>query len=243
MISINRNERNKRRLQAAKIEALEHENTISILKGVMQGEENERSRIARELHDGIGGILSAAMMRFTSAIQEHEAITQTPAFDDGLALLNEMGDEIRKTAHNLMPEVLLKQPLPDAIRTYCSVVQQSNSIQINFQTLGSFDGIAQSSKLNIYRIVQELLKNVIKHSQATSALVQLLMNEHLLTVTVEDNGIGFDTSELKKGMGLHNIQARVSSMQGHFTVESTAGKGTSVYIEFDTERKAHEPKN
>ncbi len=236
MTSVYRNGQNKQRLQAAKIESLQQENTIGILKGVMQGEEKERGRIARELHDGIGGILSAAMMRFASATQENETIMQTASFRDGMSLLDGMGDEIRKTAHNLMPEVLLKQPLPDAIRTYCNFVQQGNAVQINFQTFGSFDNIAQSSKLNIYRIVQELLKNIIKHSQASSALVQLLMNEHLLTVTVEDNGIGFNTGELKKGMGLHNLQTRVSSMQGQLTIESGAEKGTSVYIEFDTQK-------
>ena len=207
----------------------------------MQGEEKERGRIARELHDGIGGILSAAMMRFTSASQENETILQTASFRDGMCLLDDMGDEIRKTAHNLMPEVLLKQPLPDAIRTYCNFVQQENTVRINFQSFGSFDNLAQSSKLNIYRIVQELLKNVIKHSGASTVLVQLLINEHLLTVTVEDNGVGFDTDALKKGIGLHNLQTRVSSMQGHLTVESGAEKGTSVYIEFDTQKmKAHE---
>ena len=227
------NARHKQRLQDERIKTLQKENTISILKGVVQGEERERGRIARELHDGIGGMLSAAMMRMMSIRHEKEEITTIPAYIEAMDLLQEMGDEIRKTAHNLMPEVLLKQSLPEAIRTYCNFIQKSKTLQIDFQSFGSFDNITQKNKLNIYRIVQEMLKNITEHANATHALLQLQVNEQLLTITVEDNGAGFNTGDIKKGIGLHNLQTRVDSVSGHFTIESAADKGTSIYIEFD----------
>lgn len=233
LAGIYRNNRHKQRLQAEQIKSLQHENTISILKGMVQGEENERGRIARELHDGIGGMLSASMMHLGSMRHDDEKIMQSAAYNEAMKMLGEMGEEIRKTAHNLMPEVLLKQPLVDAIRTYCNHIKQSNALKVDFQAYGSFDDIAINNKLNIYRIVQELLKNIIQHAHATNVLAQLLINEHLLTITIEDDGIGFDTQTVKKGIGLHNLETRISSMNGHFITESAPGKGTSIYIEFE----------
>ena len=233
-----RNVQNKQRLQAEQIKSLQQENTIGLLKGIVQGEENERGRIASELHDGVGGMLSAIMMRLMSIRHEKEDITSVPSYEEAMQLLTEMGDEIRITAHNLMPEVLLKQSLPTAIRTYCNYLREHNTLEIDFQSYGSFDGLTKNEKLNIYRIIQELLKNTIQHANATHVLVQLVVNEQQLTITVEDNGKGFNTQDTKKGIGLHNLETRVLSMQGHFTVESEINKGTSVYIEFDPENDA-----
>ena len=213
--------------------SLEKENRIGILNAVVQGGDNERTRIARDLHDGIGGMLSAAMIRFSSMKYDNSEITQTPAYKETMNILYEMGDEIRKTAHNLMPEVLLKQSLPDAVRVYCSSVQGNTAFKIDFQSYGSFDDLTDSYKLNLYRIVQELVKNVIMHAKADQAMVQLMRNEDLLIVSVEDNGGGFNMQETKAGQGLHNTRSRVSSMDGKFTLESTPGEGTSVFIEFN----------
>lgn len=228
--------RTRQRLQAGQIKTLQQENTISILKGVVQGEENERTRIARELHDGIGGMLSAAMMRFMTIRHENPAITQSNAYREAMDTLTEMGDEIRKTAHNLMPEVLLKQSLPEAVQSYCNSMQVRDSLQIDFQSFGDFSDIMQEFKLSAYRIVQELLKNIQKHAKASHALVELQMHDQTLTITVEDNGTGFDTTGVKSGMGLKNLDTRIRSFDGHYTIESDPGKGTSVYIEFEKQK-------
>jgi signal transduction histidine kinase len=233
LLGIYRNSRHKQSLQAEHIKSLQQENRIGVLKAIVQGEENERSRIARELHDGIGGMLSAAMMRFMTIRHENKEITRNPAYHEVMDLLGEMGDEIRKTAHNLMPEVLMKQSLPDAVRSFCNYVQQDGGLQIDFQCYGAFENISQEFKLNIYRILQELIKNITQHARADNALVQMQIHEQLLTITVEDDGIGFNSGEVKNGLGLHNLQTRILSLDGHYTFESEAGKGTSVYIEFD----------
>ena len=232
-VGIYRNTLQKEKLQTQQLRALEQENKISILKAAVQGIDNERSRIARELHDGIGGMLGAAMMRFSVMHHENKEIGNVKAYNEGMDILTEMGDEIRKTAHNLMPKVLLKQDLPDALRSYCSSVEKTGTMDIDLQCYGSFATLTQELKLNLYRIVQELLKNIVAHAQADYALVQLVINDTALTVTVEDNGKGFDTNAVKNGIGLHNLQTRVSSLDGHFTLESEPGKGTSVFIEFE----------
>ena len=236
LIGIYRNTRHKESLQAEQIKSLQQQNKIGTLRAVVQGEENERGRIARELHDGIGGMLAAAMMRFRTIRHDNEEITKTTAYNEAMGMLDQMGDEIRKTAHNLMPEVLEKQDLAEAVQSFCINIQEEGVIKIDFQSYGSFDNISQEVKLNIYRILQELLKNIKQHSHATNALVQLMMNEQTLAITVEDNGTGFDTEEKNNGIGLHNIETRVRSLAGNYSIESEAGKGTTVYIEFDTQQ-------
>ncbi|HVW98895.1 MAG TPA: sensor histidine kinase [Candidatus Babeliaceae bacterium] len=228
-----KNSRNKQYLQAEQIKRLQYENTISVLKGIVQGEENERGRIARELHDGIGGMLSAAMMRFATIRHANETIVKISAYREAMTMLDEIGEEIRKTAHNLMPTVLLKQSLPDAVRSYCNSVQEEGKLQINFQCYGEFGQFSQDLKLNVYRIIQELLKNIVAHACATRALVQLTVNENVLALTVEDNGLGFTKNESAHGIGIHNLTTRVSGLHGHYTIESEQGQGTSIFIEFD----------
>lgn len=233
LVGIYRNARSRQRLDEEQIRALQQENKIDTLRAAVQGEEKERSRIAGELHDGIGGMLSAAMMRFRTIRHEQPQVTTVTAYKEAMDLLEKMGDEIRKTAHNLMPEVLLKQPLPDALRSFCSYMKQEGALQIDFQHYGNYDDITQEFRLSIYRIVQELLKNITTHAEATHALVQLVKQEHVLAITVEDNGKGFDTANVQYGMGLHNLATRVRSLNGSYTIESEVGKGTTVYIEFE----------
>ncbi len=236
VLSYLRNVRDKQRLQAEQIKSLQQENRIGTLNAVVHGEENERGRIARELHDGIGGMLAAAMMRLGTIKHEHEDVTASAGYREGMDMLDQMGDEIRKTAHNLMPEVLQKQNLAEAVRSFCSYMQERDGLKIDFQSYGKFDELPGNMKLHLYRIVQELLKNIKQHAVAHSALVQLMLNEQTLAITVEDNGKGFDTETVKKGIGLHNVQTRVQNLGGHCTIESAEGRGTTVYIEFEIQK-------
>ncbi len=222
-----------RKLQAEQFKLIGQERKIEILNALVTGEDNERSRIARELHDGIGGMLSAAMMRFSTMRVDKENEAQLSAYSDTMKILSEMGEEIRKTAHNLMPEVLVKQDLAEAVRAYSSNVEKGNDLKIDFQAFGNFEQLPEKFKLNLYRIVQELLKNIVLHSSAHQVLVQLVKNEDTLTLIVEDDGKGFDTTKVRNGLGLHNIETRIGSMEGYFSLTSDPGKGTTVFIEFN----------
>jgi signal transduction histidine kinase/Tfp pilus assembly protein PilF len=215
------------------LQSLEQANKIEVLRAAVQGADRERSRIAADLHDGIGGMLSAAMMRFMAIHHEKKDITNVAAYNEAMNLLDEMGDEIRKTAHNLMPEALLKQSLPEAVQSFCTYMQGTALLRIEFQHFGDFPILSQEVKLSAYRIIQELLRNACQHSKASQVLVQLIMQQQLLIITVEDNGSGFDTTKQYTGMGLHNLQTRINSLDGHCTIESQPGRGTSVNIEFD----------
>lgn len=235
--------RNRSLRQDSLIKSLKQQNTISVLKGVVQGEEKERMRLARDLHDGIGGMLSATKMRFMALRHDHADLIGSTRYLEAMGLLDIMGDEIRKTSHNLMPEALLKQNLADALQTYCNSMQSGTDTHIEFQSYGPLDGLANDFKLNVYRIVQELLKNTLQHAHATYVSVQLMMLEKYLTISVEDNGAGFNPSEVKDGIGLSNLKTRVLSHEGHYTVKSEPGKGTTVFIEFEMPQKNNNDEN
>jgi signal transduction histidine kinase len=228
-----RNTRNKERLQQEQIKSLQQENTIGILNAKVEGEEKERGRIARELHDGIGGMLSATMMRLSTLPRQAAEAAEAPAYKEAMILLGEMGDEIRKTSHNLMPESLLKQDLSDALNTLCSTLQADGKHEITYQYYGDYSLLSQDVKLNVYRIIQELLKNIMQHAHATKVLVQTVLHEGSLNITVEDNGAGFETGKSTVGIGLYNLEARVHSLNGHYTLDSASDKGTTVNIELD----------
>ncbi len=169
-----------------------------------------------------------------------ENLVMTPdnahAFERSIDMLDSSIQEMRRVAHNMMPELLLKYGLDVALKEYCAEIERSGVMHTTYQSI-NMDKIAisQSAAVTIYRIVQELSNNAIKHTNATEILVQAHVSEQekLLTITVEDNGKGFDPAILKQslGMGWSNIQNRVEFLKGKIDVSSEKGKGTSVLIE------------
>lgn len=216
--------RNKRKMDLRNAE-------ISRLKAAAAGEEKERARISRELHDGLGGMITGIKMNLRT-LQKQEDITALPKKLDGIMLqLQGMGEEIRKTAHNLMPDALQEHNLQEALQLYCNQLQTEQQ-QINLQFHGEPGIPDKSLELTIYRIIQELVQNIVKHSGAALAEIQVIHNKDTLCISAEDNGIGFD-SETGQGIGLQNIKARVSTLNGYCSVTSVYGKGTTAFIEID----------
>jgi two-component system, NarL family, sensor kinase len=135
----------------------------------------------------------------------------------------------------MMPEMLAKFGLDEALKEYCNTINTTNLLAVKYQSLGMDTRIEKSSEIIIYRIIQELLNNIMKHAAATTAMVQLVKEEGRLSIIVEDNGKGFDTAFPKdnKGAGLTSIQSRVDYLKGRLDIHSEAGKGTLVNIEFN----------
>lgn len=225
----------KRKLQQQRIAELEAEKQLTATEAVLKGEEQERTRIAKDLHDGLGGILSGIKYSFTTM---KENLVMTPenqqAFERSMDMLDSSIREMRRVAHNMMPEALVRFGLDTALNDFCNEINQSGALKIVYQSIG-MKGIAidQTTSITIYRIVQELINNTMKHSGATSAIVQLTKSNDQLSLTVEDDGIGFDTKLLRtnKGIGWVNIQNRVEFLKGKLDINSKEGEGTSVHIE------------
>jgi signal transduction histidine kinase len=229
-IIVYKNHQHRQGLQEQKILSIEQDRRIEILKATAEGEEKERNRIASNLHDGIGSIISAAKMNF-STLRTND--TDKPVFEKSMKLLNEAAFELRTTAHNLMPQMLLQEGLVTATRDFCERVSNSQLLLIEYQAYGNFCQQEVNFELFVYRIIQELINNIIKHAAAQKALVQISMSNDLLSITVEDNGKGMAPDELNKGAGLKNLEAKVYMLHGQITIESVPQSGTQIYIEFD----------
>ncbi len=157
------------------------------------------------------------------------------AFERNMDMLDSSIREMRRVAHNMMPESLLKIGLDAALKDFCNDVNQSGALKLTYQSLGLADLVVDAStSITIYRIIQELINNIIKHAAAASAIVQLSKTGKQFSITVEDDGKGFDTAILKgsKGIGWSNIQSRVEYLRGKVDVQSKPDQGTSLHIEF-----------
>jgi signal transduction histidine kinase/tetratricopeptide (TPR) repeat protein len=232
-----RNYKAKQKLQQQRIGDLEKEKQLNATEAVLKGEEQERTRLAKDLHDGLGGMLSG--IKYGLQTMKGNLIMtpeNTQAFERSMDMLDTSIKEMRRVAHNMMPEALVKFGLNTALRDYCNDINQSRILQINYQSFGLDDEpINQTLAIGIYRIIQELVNNTLKHAAARTAIVQLSKTDQQLVIAVEDDGKGFDVNMLNqsKGMGWTNIQHRVEFLKGKLDIVSQGGKGTSVHIEFD----------
>lgn len=231
-----RNYRHKQKLQKQRINELETEKQLTATEAILKGEEKERSRLAQDLHDGLGGMLSGIKYSLNNM---KENLIMTPAnaqaFEHSVSMLDNSINEMRRVAHNLMPESLLKFGLDAAIRDFCSEIQLNGMLRVHYQSVGLKNkSIDQSLSVTIYRVTQELLNNIMKHAGATQAVVQIGSTDNQLTITVEDNGKGLadETIIAAQGIGWKNIYSRVHYHKGSVSIQSPPGKGTSVFIEF-----------
>jgi signal transduction histidine kinase len=224
-------------LRQKRITELEIQQQLTATEAVLTGEEKERVRVAKDLHDGLGGLLSGIKFSF----QNMKGNLRIPKeneneFNKGMKMLDTSIDEIRRIAHNMMPETLVKFGLDTAVDDFCSNIDQTGNIHVSYQSIGMKDyTLEQSKAINIYRIVQELVYNSLKHAQAKSIIVQLIKNDDNLSVTVEDDGIGFDPKSIEKnkGIGWSNINTRINFLKGKLDLQSIPGNGTSVQLTFE----------
>jgi two-component system, NarL family, sensor kinase len=210
----------------------EKEKQILAMDSIIQGQELERSRMARDLHDGLGGMLSGIKLNL-SAMKGNMIVHENDAqlFNKSIVQLDNAIAEMRRVAHNMMPEALLKFGLTEAVQDYCDGINESNLVKIKFTTIGFNQALEKSTEVILYRIIQELSNNAIKHAAAKNIFIQLDKHEQGITLTVEDDGKGFDTAQITKGAGLQNIQSRIDYLKGSMEIHSTPGEGSTFIIE------------
>ena len=226
--------RQKQLLQRKKIKELETEKKLTATEAILKGQEDERSRLAKDLHDGLGGMLSGVKYSFQKVRGDYMMTgSALESFQRSIDMLDSSIHELRRVAHNLMPESLVKYGLSAAISDYCTSINNSGALTITYQHFHVDHLNLDQSKSNIlYRIVQELINNILKHAAAKTAIVQLARQKHELAITVEDDGKGFDTTLLRqgRGMGWNNIYSRINYLKGSLDIKSEPGKGTYVNI-------------
>jgi len=233
LLVLYRSYRHKQKFQQERIRSLQKEKEIDRLKAMMTGEEKERERIARELHDGIGGMLAAINMHFNVAEKKYHGFGEMNELTQIMQMLEGMADEVRKTAHNLMPSILLQHNLAEALQLYIAQVGVNNRLHIDLHLPETISIREKNIELILFRMIQELIQNIIKHAHATHVIIDIEeLQEHLI-LTVEDNGIGFSKDENRNGVGLQNLQFRVKALQGTLRIDSEKNSGTTVQIKFD----------
>ncbi len=204
-------------------------------KAIIEAEEKERIRIAKDLHDGIGQQMSALKMNMS--VFENQA-RQLPAGDYDKftaleAMLDESIKEVRSISHNMMPNALLRAGLATAIRDFINKISVTGMLKVDLQIVGLTERLESTTETVLYRVMQELVNNIIKHSKATQVSIQLIKHPSRLNIMVEDNGIGFDAKRVNDfpGIGLKNIISRIRFLNGDILFDSTPGNGTTAIID------------
>ncbi|MEX0274363.1 MAG: sensor histidine kinase [Flavobacteriaceae bacterium] len=217
-------------LKQQRVENLLREQELVSIDAMIAGQEKERQRVANELHDDLGSLMATIRLHFENV----NVSKKDPALKNAQKLLEEAYQKIRGMAHSKNSGVMSDQGLLPAVEKMARTISQTNALQVTVEDFGMGDRLENSLELTIFRIIQELVANVIKHAGATKANIQITQHEDNLNIIVEDNGKGFDRSKLNgdaMGMGLTNIEKRVEHLEGSFTVDSIISKGTSILID------------
>jgi len=200
------------------------------LKAIIITQENERKRIAEELHDGIGQMMSAVKMNVASldVLEEDKA-----HFEKTLSLIDDSCSELRNISHAMMPSALSKLGFISAIKELIDSINSSKKININFLESGLNTRLNEIVEVNLYRIVQEILQNILKYAQANEVQIKIAKNGNQLQLSINDDGVGFDAKILKtnSGNGWNNINSRITVINAKINVESAVNRGTKINIE------------
>lgn len=215
-------------IQEQRIQQLQQKQQLLSYNAMIEGQEKERMRIAKDLHDGLGGLLTTVKAHFSAL---------APAGNELAEKTNQLIDtacvEVRRIAHNMMPNTLLLSGLAGALEDLSGQLETSG-LDCHLELLGPVDQLGQTPSVMVYRIIQELIQNIQKHAQAGQVLIQLLGHQNEMTLIVEDDGRGFNFAEAQStsSLGLQSIESRVRYLQGSWDVDSVLGEGTTVTIRF-----------
>lgn len=220
--------------QERKLNSERHLMQQAQMKAVLESQESERKRFARDLHDGFGQLITAVKMMLN---QMHTSTSENERSEIALKsneTLDTMHNQLREIAHNLMPEQLMATGLEAGLKDYVRRLSKNTEIQIDVNAFGLNKRLDQQVEINIYRIIQEWMNNVIKYAGATKINLQLTGFDTEINVLVEDDGKGFRTEKLTQsnGWGWKNIQSRLESINGKLEIDSSEGiKGTSFILD------------
>lgn len=224
-----------RKNQNHKLQKILREKENAVLNSFINGEERERGRISQELHDGLAAMISAAKMSLDTAAYLDEA-KKEQQLKKTAQILENTHAEIRHIAHNLMPVTLEKEGLTAAVAQFVNDIKETGILNISLSdtTTGKID-LPPQIQLMLFRVIQELVNNIIKHSQATKAEIAFEQKENILHIEVSDNGKGFDGNVSKTNQGLYSIRQRVQSIGGNFIFKRNKISGMQAITELKLE--------
>ena len=218
-----------------KLKEIIKEKELMAMDAMLEGQEEERKRLGAELHDTIGSTLSATKYAFKAMENSLEKLLDENRlqYQKINKMLDEAMDSVRRISHTMAAGILTDKGLEGALIELCEMFEQSGKIKIELNVLGFDRKIEYITEINLYRILQELMTNILKHSHAHKVNIQLIKSHGNINLIVEDDGTGFNPQDpnLKKGIGILNIDNRVKKLSGTWNIDSGKGKGTTVIID------------
>ncbi|MBP6390880.1 MAG: sensor histidine kinase [Flavobacteriales bacterium] len=212
----------------ALVEVREKERALD--HAALQGEERERARIAQELHDGVGAMLSSLKHRLGDfrelVTEEHRS-----EYAHAMALIDGACEEVRQASHSMQPLLFKELGLVNVLADLVARINSRHSLRVDLQHVNYSARSGEDEERALYRIILELLNNALRHAQATRITIQLMTREGNAVLTVEDDGVGYDPARITPGLGLKGMQHRVDALRGTLHVESAAGRGTITVVE------------
>lgn len=224
--------RQREALQQSQLEQLEKQRQIDLMHGVMQAEENERLTIADQLHNEVNPLLAVVLLNVSSALETVESDTPTePKLRKAQDVLASVTSTVRGISHRLTPQLIEQQGFKRAVDELAESINLSEKVKIQTIVVGFEESLPISFLSDLYRIVQELVHNVIRHAQATEATIEVIEHDQHVTILVEDNGVGMPADAIGDGQGLQTIRAKVALRHGQMDVQRKAEGGTLVVID------------
>lgn len=207
------------------------QNRTTILRSAIDGQDGERRRLSRELHDSVGQSLIAIKLTLEGCSNRSDSQMRA-TIDVAKNMVDETIDEVRRVSNALLPAALDEFGIISALRARCEEMAKIAGMRITFHSEGNLDHLDKKSKTYLYRIAQEGINNAIKHSHAATLIVNLSRSEHKVELTITDDGKGFTfvADESRLHHGIQNIRERVSLLNGSFTIESKPQQGTRLNI-------------
>jgi two-component system, NarL family, sensor kinase len=201
---------------------------------VIEAEENERARVAKDLHDGLGQLLSTAKLGLTAVSMPNQQGPQAQLLSNSIHVLNQATEEVRSISHNLMPAALTELGLKEALEDMFHKINEAKLMNIKLEVHGLNERLPGTVEVAVYRVIQEVVNNMMKHAQASLIQVNLLRRGNALQLSIADNGVGFEKEMItkSKGLGWKSIFSRIAMLNGNIEVDTQPGAGTSINIQF-----------
>ena len=203
-----------------------------IFKSISDYQQKEMQRYSSMLHDSVGAQLSAIRLNLESIQYNKNKEQSNDALIRSITDVSQLAGDVRQFSHTLSPVLLQKKGLVEAIKETIEGINKNGGLYIQFESIGSLQKTSFRYELLIYNILQELIQNIIKHSQATEAIIQLILEKEMISVFVEDNGKGFEKSFIEDGLGFSQIKQLITFVSGNLNISSAINKGCTVSIEF-----------
>ena len=217
-------------VQNEKIKALEQRQKLLALDYIVQGQEEERQRIAQDLHDGLGGLLTSVRFQILAIQEKVKSLDNSELGNRAETMISKACDEVRRISHDMMPASLMSLGLQDTLEDTVVELNQSHQFKTKLVIAGELDKLPKNVQVNLFRIIQEAINNVIKHAQAKWLEITIQAETDIIVLKIQDDGIGAqkDSGSRPEGIGIQNIKSRVAYLGGEWQIDGT--DGTTILI-------------